>query len=214
MSRVHFIHIRSPNSGHSLRNIQRSQQFIRQSQLLQLAKDQEDHLAGLQTRGTKTMKENLPNGEVPSTTYARNSKRRSVHAPARLSLPPRNYHEFGDDEQKEFLFDNATAKDQAAEEYLKQKNQKKEFRKSLARLSSQQPGRPASSLSEDEKYMSSVESPEMLDKKELAAAPTRSNNPERKEHKNITTLRDGEKSEEEQVRNRSEALAFLEGSQN
>ncbi|TIC27376.1 hypothetical protein E3Q11_02435 [Wallemia mellicola] len=205
---------KDPNSGHSLRNIQRSQQFIRQSQLLQLAKDQEDHLAGLQTRGTKTMKENLPNGEVPSTTYARNSKRRSVHAPARLSLPPRNYHEFGDDEQKEFLFDNATAKDQAAEEYLKQKNQKKEFRKSLARLSSQQPGRPASSLSEDEKYMSSVESPEMLDKKELAAAPTRSNNPERKEHKNITTLRDGEKSEEEQVRNRSEALAFLEGSQN
>lgn len=202
-----------------MRNIQRSQQFIRQSQLLQLAQDQEDQLANVRTRGVNGVKGDVKNEDPnQSTTYARNSKRRSIHAPARLSLPPRNYHEYGDDEQKEFLFDSAANKDQkdaAAEGYIKHKNQKKEFRKSLARLSQQQSQRPASMVSEEEKYVSSVESPEMLEKKELKELKELGANEKgdlkKKDVKDISLVRDGEKSEEEQTRNRSQALAFLEG---
>ncbi|TIA88949.1 hypothetical protein E3P81_03195 [Wallemia ichthyophaga] len=187
-----------------LRNIQRSQQFIRQSQLLQVAKDSEDKLASVETdeaeaKGGSDAKEGGKESKE-STTYARNSKRRSIHAPARLSLPPRNYHEYGDEEQKEFLFDSAAnieERNAVAEEYIKYKNHKKEFRKSLARLSQSQ---QQSQSGEEDKYMTTLESPQNL-KGSL----------KKKQVKDIVLVRDGEKSEEEQTRNRSQALAFLEG---
>ena len=198
----------------SIRNIQRSQQFIRQSQLLQLAKDQEIKLANLNINNQgnnnnqqqqqqpiqQSSSQELKEDEQPSLKYARNSKRRSIHAPARLSQPPKNYHEFDNDEQREFLFDSKQ------ELYKQHKLLKNEYRKSLIRNSlinnnnnnnnnnNVNKKRASSINSGDEQYLSSVESPDGLDDQ--------------------PPLHPKKDSEEEQTFNRSQALAYLEGSVN